>query len=84
MQALVLILLGLLAATASAQYSSCPEPYGLQLYPHEQYCDKFYKCANGELLYFQMKGLEIPKTFGQTEQKVLELYEVEVALCSNY
>merc|ERR1712020_53259 len=45
MQALALILLGL-AACASAQYSSCPEPYGLQLYPHEQYCDKFYKCAN--------------------------------------
>ena len=51
MQALALILLGL-AACASAQYSSCPEPYGLQLYPHEQYCDKFYKCANGELSYF--------------------------------
>merc|ERR1711990_217775 len=39
MQALALILLGL-AACASAQYSSCPEPYGLQLYPHEQYCGK--------------------------------------------
>ena len=37
----------LLAVPAWAQYSSCPEPYGLQLYPHEQYCDKFYKCANG-------------------------------------
>ena len=54
MQALALILLGLAACT-SAQYSSCPEPYGLQLYPHEQYCDKFYKCANGELLYFHIK-----------------------------
>ena len=32
----------------AAQYSSCPEAYGLQLYPHEQYCDKFYKCANGK------------------------------------
>ena len=30
-----------------AQYSRCPEPYGLQTYPHEGYCDKFYKCANG-------------------------------------
>merc|ERR1712088_1161371 len=47
MQALALILLGLGCATA--QYSSCPEAYGLQLYPHEQYCDKFYKCANGTL-----------------------------------
>ena len=54
MQALALILLGLAACT-SGQYSSCPEPYGLQLYPHEQYCDKFYKCANGELLYFHIK-----------------------------
>ena len=79
MQALALILLGL--GCARAQYSSCPEAYGLQLYPHEQYCDKFYKCANGELLYFQMKGLEILQIFGQAEQKVLELYEV--ALCSN-
>ena len=63
MQALALILLGL-AASASAQYSSCPEPYGLQLYPHEQYCDKFYKCANGELSYFLdelQKGLRFQK-----------------------
>ena len=54
-QPLALVLLGSLAACASAQYSSCPEPYGLQLYPHEQYCDKFYKCANGELAYFHIK-----------------------------
>jgi hypothetical protein len=53
----LLLLLGL-AGPALAQYSSCPEAYGLQLYPHEQYCDKFYKCANGNgrfregLLYF--------------------------------
>ena len=53
MQALALILLGLGCATA--QYSSCPEAYGLQLYPHEQYCDKFYKCANGEILYFHIE-----------------------------
>merc|ERR1712117_920719 len=38
-----------LVATAAAQYAGCPEPYGLQVYPHEQYCDKFYKCANGTL-----------------------------------
>ncbi len=31
------------------QYAGCPEPYGLQTYPHETYCDKFYKCANGRL-----------------------------------
>ena len=40
--------LSLLAAPAGAQYASCPEPYGLQVYPHDQYCDKFYKCANGK------------------------------------
>merc|ERR1712055_716625 len=27
----------------------CPESYGLQTYPHEGYCDKSYKCANGTL-----------------------------------
>ena len=40
----------LLAATLGltvAQYSSCPEAYGLQLYPHEQYYDKFFKCGAG-------------------------------------
>merc|ERR1712217_542461 len=38
-----------LLLSASAQYATCPEPYGLQVYPHDQYCDKFYKCANGTL-----------------------------------
>merc|ERR1712077_181966 len=38
-----------LLTTALAQSSACPEPYGLQTYPHEGYCDKFYKCANGTL-----------------------------------
>jgi hypothetical protein len=27
-------------ALALAQY--CPESYGVQTYPHEKYCDKFY------------------------------------------
>ena len=44
-----LSLLCLLPAPAAAQYASCPEPYGLQVYPHDSYCDKFYKCANGKL-----------------------------------
>ena len=44
-----LSLLSLLPPPAGAQYASCPEPYGLQVYPHDQYCDKFYKCANGKL-----------------------------------
>ena len=42
-----LLITGLVSA-AHAQYAGCPEPYGLQVYPHEQYCDKFYKCANGK------------------------------------
>ena len=38
-----------LAGAVGAQHSGgCPESYGLQLYPHESYCDKFYKCANGK------------------------------------
>merc|ERR1711923_183473 len=43
-----LLITGLVSA-AHAQYAGCPEPFGLQVYPHEQYCDKFYKCANGTL-----------------------------------
>ena len=39
----------LLPPPTAAQYASCPEPYGLQVYPHDSYCDKFYKCANGKL-----------------------------------
>merc|ERR1712051_537230 len=41
-------LLSSLLALAAGQ-GGCPEPYGLQTYPHEGYCDKFYKCANGTL-----------------------------------
>ena len=33
---------------AVAQYSGCPEQYGVQTYPHDQYCDKFYLCVNGK------------------------------------
>jgi hypothetical protein len=40
-----LLLLG--PAAWAQQYSGCPEPYGIQTYPHETYCDKFYKCVNG-------------------------------------
>ncbi|XP_065577517.1 protein obstructor-E-like [Artemia franciscana] len=31
------------------EISSCPQDYGLQLYPHPRYCDQFYKCENGTL-----------------------------------
>merc|ERR1712032_66270 len=46
---LTFLLLPLLASHSSAQYAGCPETYGVQVYPHEQYCDKFYKCVNGTL-----------------------------------
>ena len=29
--------------------SSCPEPFGLQLYPDPATCNRFFKCANGTL-----------------------------------
>ena len=51
-----LLVAGLVSAV-SAQYAGCPEPYGLQVYPHEQYCDKFYKCANGEKDMFYKHSL---------------------------
>ncbi|KAK8722058.1 hypothetical protein OTU49_012457 [Cherax quadricarinatus] len=52
MQSLALILAVL--ALGRCQYqepelSSCPEQYGLQLYPHPASCNQFYKCANGTL-----------------------------------
>merc|ERR1711862_117311 len=44
-----LLVSGLGLVSAVSAQAGCPEPYGLQVYPHEQYCDKFYKCANGTL-----------------------------------
>ena len=66
MQPLGLLLI-VLVASAKAQYSSCPEPYGLQLYPHEQYCDKFYKCANGEFC----SGSTAPQNLLQVKKTIL-------------
>ena len=45
LQLVGLLLLG--PAAWAQQYAGCPEPYGVQTYPHETYCDKFYKCVNG-------------------------------------
>ena len=73
MQPLGLLLI-VLVASAKAQYSSCPEPYGLQLYPHEQYCDKFYKCANGEFC----NGSTAPQNLLQVKKTILY---VEVSYC---
>merc|ERR1712107_5767 len=41
-----LLVSGLGLVSAVSAQAGCPEPYGLQVYPHEQYCDKFYKRAN--------------------------------------
>merc|ERR1712076_360292 len=38
----MLFLLAGLAFIGIAKAQSCPEPYGVQTYPNEQYCDKFY------------------------------------------
>ena len=66
---------------AVAQYSGCPEQYGVQTYPHDQYCDKFYLCVNGKNTFshnfflrvlsfiFQTKGLQ--KRSILTEEKSL-------------
>ena len=42
----MLFLLAGLAFIGLTQAQSCPEPYGVQTYPNEQYCDKFYKVKN--------------------------------------
>ncbi|XP_026685257.1 uncharacterized protein LOC103517322 [Diaphorina citri] len=36
--------------------SGCPEPYGVQTYPHPQLCDQFYKCTNGTLTLEQCEN----------------------------
>ena len=56
---LTFLLVPLLAAHSSAQYAGCPETYGVQVYPHEQYCDKFYKCVNGKIfICFERNALK--------------------------
>ena len=37
----------MVGAVSGQQYAGCPEAYGVQTYPHDTYCDKFYKCVNG-------------------------------------
>ena len=43
----MLFFLAGLAFIGLAKAQSCPEPYGVQTYPNEQYCDKFYKVRIG-------------------------------------
>ena len=40
-----LVLLAFGGQESQAQYAAgtCPEPYGVQTYPDEKYCDKFYE-----------------------------------------
>ena len=50
----LLVLLAFGGQETEAQYpaGTCPEPYGIQTYPDEKYCDKFYKV---KLLFFFTK-----------------------------
>lgn len=41
------ILAALAGQGVLGQSSGCQERYGVQTYPHETYCDKFYLCVNG-------------------------------------
>ena len=66
---LTFLLVPLLAAHSSAQYAGCPETYGVQVYPHEQYCDKFYKCVNGK--NFISFVIFVRKSFGRLTLRVL-------------
>ena len=50
----MLFLLAGLAFIGLAKAQSCPEPYGVQTYPNEQYCDKFYKVFKTYLFYIQI------------------------------
>jgi hypothetical protein len=43
------LLLSLAAGALAQQGGSCPEAYGVQTYPSENSCDRFYKCTNGTL-----------------------------------
>jgi len=38
-------ILAFLAFGGLVKAQNCPEPYGVQVYPNEQYCDKFYKVS---------------------------------------
>ena len=76
-----LVISGLLS-TATAQYAGCPEPYGLQVYPHEQYCDKFYKCANGKWITLKTSLGFVTKPCVCPESNVMShIHAEEVGLC---
>ena len=48
-----IVLLAFCGQQTLAQYpaGACPEPYGIQTYPDEKYCDKFYKVIKWIVFY---------------------------------
>ena len=48
-----IVLLAFCGQQTLAQYpaGACPEPYGIQTYPDEKYCDKFYKVKKWKVFY---------------------------------
>ena len=48
-----IVLLAFCGQQTLAQYpaGACPEPYGIQTYPDEKYCDKFYKVIKWKLIF---------------------------------
>ncbi|KAL1455551.1 hypothetical protein WDU94_009640 [Cyamophila willieti] len=48
--------LAVILAQPLLEPSGCPEPYGVQTYPHPQLCDQFYKCTNGSLTLEQCEN----------------------------
>eukprot|EP00096_Caligus_rogercresseyi_P015751 TRINITY_DN821_c1_g1_i1.p1 TRINITY_DN821_c1_g1~~TRINITY_DN821_c1_g1_i1.p1 ORF type:complete len:235 (-),score=56.88 TRINITY_DN821_c1_g1_i1:233-937(-) len=49
--AFLAVLLCLSAYPQGSSAQGCPESYGLQTYPDEEYCDKFHLCVNGTYSY---------------------------------
>jgi hypothetical protein len=47
----VVVVVLLLLQGAMGQHGGCPEPHGLQTYPHEQQCDKFYKVIRSHISF---------------------------------
>ena len=56
-------MLGLSILVASIAFSSaqhgCPEPYGVQTYPDEKYCDRFFKVKRSDVIVNNCIGLAI-------------------------
>lgn len=46
------VLTGVLSLLGLVSGQGCPESYGIQTYPHDKYCDRFYK-VNYKLRFFK-------------------------------